>query len=175
MSAGTVTVLNAGYEELHRVTVQKAISMLFRKIAVIEEEVPGRTFGPFPYPRVLRLVRYVKMTWTYRRRSVAGGRVVGGAKDTWTQVDQDCTFSFEGVIQRDHGQCAYCGGPGADTVDHVLPRSQGGQSTWENSVAAHGSLTEPYCNSVKADRTPEQAGMPLLWEPFVPTRYDLTW
>lgn len=171
----TVLVLNAGYEELHRVPVQHAVRMLVRQVAVVEKAVPGRTIGPYPYPAVLRLVRYVKMAWLYRRRDVAGGRVFAGAKDTWTRVDRDPTFSFEGVLARDHHQCAFCGLPGADTVDHVLPRAQGGRSTWENCVAAHGSLTAPFCNSVKADRTPEQAGMPLLWQPFVPTVYDLTW
>ncbi|WP_114906994.1 HNH endonuclease [Ornithinimicrobium murale] len=177
----TVVVLNASYEELHRVSVKKAITMLVREVAVIEEAVPDASFGPFPMPAVLRLVRYVKTAWLYRRRSSPGGRVVTGAKDTWTPVDALAGYSFEGVKVRDHHQCAYCGRPQAKvetpppgtpaiTVDHVVPRAHGGQSTWENCVAACW-----ICNWDKADRTPEQAGLVLLWEPFVPTTYDLTW
>lgn len=137
-----VLVLNAGYEPLHRVSVKHAIGMLVREVAVVEEAVDGRTFGPFPLPRVLRLVRYVAMRWIYKRHGVPA-----------------CTK--QGVKRRD-GACAYCGGP-ADTVDHVVPRSRGGPSTWINLVAACFT-----CNSFKADRTPAEAGMVLHVTPFVP-------
>lgn len=139
----SVLVLNAGYEPLHTVSVKHAMNMLWRGVATVEESHPEETFGPFPMPTVLRLVRYVKMTWAYARR---------------------------GVLKRDHGQCAYCGQPVAATMDHVVPKSRGGSTTWDNAVAA----CEP-CNQRKADRTPDEAGMTLLWEPFVPTREDLAW
>ena len=58
---------------------------------------------------------------------------------------------------------------GADTMDHVLPRSRGGATNWMNAVAAHRD-----CNRAKGDRTPEEAGMPLLWRPWKPSRVDLT-
>lgn len=165
-----VLVLNAGYEELHRVSVRHAVRMLWRGVAEIEESLPGRTFGPYEYPVSVRLVRYVKMGWAYVKKSVPGGRHTAvSVKDTWTpHTHGQAVFSFPGVITRDHGQCAFCGLPGATTVDHVVPRAQGGLSTWENCVAAHEK-----CNWDKADRTPEQADMPLLWEPFAPTRDDL--
>lgn len=178
----TVLVLNASYEEHGRVTVSRAATMLYLRKAVVETSVPGRAFGPYPYPEVLRLVRYVHPTWRYRRRDVPGGRITStGVKDVWTPVDETATFSFPGVIARDHRQCCFCGKPehlveepppGTPrlTVDHVLPRAQGGGSTWENCVAACWR-----CNWDKADRTPEQAGLRMLWQPFVPTRYDLTW
>lgn len=137
-----VLVLNAGYEPLHRVSLKHAITMLVREVAVVEEAVEGHSFGPYPLPRVLRLVRYVAMRWRYRS---AG--------------QPPCTK--DGVKRRDR-MCAYCGGP-AQTVDHVLPRSRGGDSTWLNLVAA----CEP-CNHRKADRTPAEAGMPLLVTPYVP-------
>ncbi len=141
-----VLVLNAGYEPLHRVSVHHAIHMLVRGVAVVEESVAGSTFGPYPLPRVLRLVRYVAMRWRYRHGHVPA-----------------CTKA--GVRSRD-GRCAYCGGP-ADTVDHVLPRSRGGASSWMNLVAACSP-----CNSRKADRTPAEAGMELLLTPYVP---EMSW
>ncbi|RDI30224.1 HNH endonuclease [Rhodococcus sp. AG1013] len=59
------------------------------------------------------------------------------------------------------------GRTGARTVDHVFPRSRGGGDTYDNLVAACAD-----CNGRKADRTPEEAGMPLLWIPRAP-REDL--
>ena len=67
---------------------------------------------------------------------------------------------------RDRHRCAYCGRR-ATTVDHVVPRSRGGQDTWLNTVAACAAD-----NHRKADRTPEQAGMRLLVRPFEPTPAD---
>jgi hypothetical protein len=61
-----VLVLNASYEPLQRVSLRHAIKMLVREVAVIEEEAEG-TFGPFPKPKVLRLVRYVVTRWRHRR------------------------------------------------------------------------------------------------------------
>jgi 5-methylcytosine-specific restriction endonuclease McrA len=58
--------------------------------------------------------------------------------------------------------CAYCGGP-AQTVDHVLPKSRGGASSWLNLVAACFG-----CNRAKDDRTPAEAGMKLRVTPYVP-------
>ncbi len=139
MTDGHVLVLNASYEPLQRVSLRHAIKMLVREVAVIEE-AGDDTFGPYPRPLVLRLVRYVVARWQHRRGHL-------------------CTKSA--IKARDRA-CAYCGGP-AETVDHVVPRSRGGGLTWENAVAA--CLR---CNHRKADRTPEEAGMRLLLVPCPP-------
>jgi 5-methylcytosine-specific restriction endonuclease McrA len=141
--SGDVLVLNASYEPLQRVSVRHAIKMLVREVAVIEEATE-ETFGPFPMPRVLRLVRYVVARWRNRR---------------------GCTKSA--VKARDR-MCAYCGGT-ADTVDHIVPRSRGGTLTWDNAVAA--CLR---CNHRKADRTPAEAGMTLLVQPGPPAPQTYT-
>ncbi len=76
------------------------------------------------------------------------------------------TFSRRNVFKRDHYTCQYCGAqPGIEelTIDHVLPRSQGGVSSWTNCVLACMA-----CNKRKADRTPEQAGMKLRKQPNRP-------
>ena len=77
------------------------------------------------------------------------------------------TFSRRNIFKRDHYTCQYCGAqPGSEdlTLDHVLPRSQGGVSSWENCVLACMA-----CNKRKADRTPEQARMKLRKAPVRPT------
>jgi 5-methylcytosine-specific restriction endonuclease McrA len=75
-------------------------------------------------------------------------------------------FSRRNVAKRDHYTCQYCGAqPGVQdlTIDHVIPRAQGGTSSWTNCVAACGT-----CNARKADRTPDQAGMRLRKVPARP-------
>ena len=88
---------------------------------------------------------------------------------------QTVTFSRRNLFKRDHSTCQYCGcQPGTEelTIDHVLPRSQGGQTTWENCVLACVA-----CNAHKANRTPDQAGMKLRRAPVRPSwkpLYDAT-
>ena len=139
MTTGDVLVLNASYEPLQRVSLRHAIKMLVREVAVIEES-HDETFGPFPRPKVLRLVRYVVAKWRHRRSRV-------------------CT---KAAIKARDRHCAYCGGA-AETVDHIVPRSRGGELTWENAVAA--CLR---CNHRKGNRTPVEAGMTLLVSPHPP-------
>lgn len=76
------------------------------------------------------------------------------------------SFSRRNIYKRDRFACQYCGlQPGSEelTIDHVLPRSRGGTSTWENCVLA---CLE--CNKRKANRTPLEAHMPLRKEPVRP-------
>jgi 5-methylcytosine-specific restriction endonuclease McrA len=139
-----VLVLNASYEPLQNVDLRHAIRMLVREVAVVEEAEEGRTIGPFPVPRVLRLIRYVAMRWRHGRRP---------------------PWSKRGIYLRDRGLCGYCGKRG-HTIDHILPQSRGGRDTWENTVLACGA-----CNNRKGDRTPSEAGMNLRGKPRVP-RWD---
>ena len=74
------------------------------------------------------------------------------------------------LFARDRHVCAYCGArfPTTDLeMEHVVPRSQGGPFTWTNLVSACRA-----CNDRKADKTPEQARMPLLYVPYVPNRHE---
>jgi len=75
------------------------------------------------------------------------------------------------LVLRDKSCCAYCGQRfpmDMLTYDHVVPRSHGGRTSWENMVSACER-----CNSTKLDRTPEKAGMPLLWRPRLPSMEEL--
>jgi 5-methylcytosine-specific restriction endonuclease McrA len=80
-------------------------------------------------------------------------------------------FSRHNIFRRDDHSCQYCGfnGPRSDlNLDHVIPKSQGGKTHWENVVAS----CIP-CNSRKGGRTPEQAGMRLRKRPKRPTWTEL--
>jgi hypothetical protein len=74
------------------------------------------------------------------------------------------------VFARDRHICAYCGGRysgGALEMEHVTPSSRGGSTVWQNVVSACRA-----CNQRKGNRTPESAGMPLLYVPYVPNRHE---
>lgn len=93
-------------------------------------------------PAVVRLLEFVR----YRRR---------------------VKYSRSNIYNRDHFTCQYCGSqPGSKNLnlDHVLPKKMGGKTTWENIVTSCIS-----CNTRKAMRTPEQAKMALLRQPFKPS------
>jgi 5-methylcytosine-specific restriction endonuclease McrA len=140
-------VLNASFEPLSTVTMNRAVVLVLQDKAVVEQAHPALRIRAaaveLPVPRVIRLCRYVRVP--FRRRA---------------------PWSRRGVLVRDQHRCAYCGRR-ATTVDHVVPRSAGGADSWLNTVA---SCAED--NHRKADRTPEQAGMPLLRKPFEPTPAD---
>lgn len=79
----------------------------------------------------------------------------------------------DALFRRDRHTCAYCGQvlrPGDLTADHVLPESRGGEWSWTNLVTACGGANG--CNGRKNDRTPEEAKMPLLYLPYVPSRHE---
>ncbi|MDK1474288.1 HNH endonuclease [Streptomyces sp. 549] len=140
-------VLNASFEPLSTVSLRRAVVLVLHDKAVVEQAHPGlrvRAAGlELPVPQVVRLRRYVRVP--FRQRA---------------------SWSRRGVLVRDRHRCAYCGRRGT-TVDHVVPRSHGGQDTWLNTVAACAED-----NHRKADRTPAQAGMRLLTQPFEPTPAD---
>ncbi len=80
-------------------------------------------------------------------------------------------FNRRNIFLRDGNRCQYCGKRFATqdlSLDHVIPRSQGGKSTWENVVCACLK-----CNVRKGGRTPQQAGMKLIRQPKKPTRNPL--
>ncbi|MGV9885167.1 HNH endonuclease [Streptomyces sp. NPDC003006] len=140
-------VLNASFEPLSTVTLNRAVVLVLQDKAVVEQAHPGLRVRAaevvIPVPRVIRLCRYVRVP--FRRQA---------------------PWSRRGVLVRDQHRCAYCGRR-ATTVDHVVPRSKGGADSWLNTVASCAMD-----NHRKANRTPEEAGMPLLRQPFEPTPAD---
>jgi 5-methylcytosine-specific restriction endonuclease McrA len=139
-----ILVINAGYEPLHTVTLNHAIKMLVRQVAVIEEHT-GEKYGEFHKPRVLRLTRYVQIRWR-------------NTQPVWSKAK---------VLQRDNYQCGYCGKK-ATTIDHIKPVSKGGESNFINTVAACFK-----CNSRKGDGCAENKGMKLKIQPHVPNWVDI--
>lgn len=139
----TVAILNLGGQEvLGIVPVKKAITMIHRGVARVHTPSGNGNFGPYLIPKAVELVRYIFAKWKYE---------VGNKR-----------YSKRGILERDNYMCGYCS-KHATTVDHILPRCDGGESTWLNVVAACQS-----CNQKKGGRTPEKAGMKLKIKPYTP-------
>lgn len=138
-----VLVLNQDYQPLSICSVQRSMKLLFLEKAELLHDDPDRKVRTvddfFIYPSVIRLRRYIKLPYH---------RIV---------------LSRRNIMKRDGHQCQYCGIRSDLTLDHVLPRSRGGQDSWENLVTACNT-----CNVKKGNRTPQEAKMPLKREPFRP-------
>lgn len=141
-----VLVLNAGYEPLSLVSVRRAVVLLLREKAELLEatqQMLCSTNGAIPVPLVIRLVHYVRLP--HRRVPPTRGA----------------------IMLRDAYTCQYCSDkPGALslTVDHVIPRSRGGEHSWFNLVTACKR-----CNERKGNQTPEEAEMFPVRRPFEPS------
>ncbi len=141
-----VLVLNASYEPLQIISVRRALILLLQEKAELIEAAEQQLRAcnlSFDVPLVIRLVRYIRIP---------------------PRLKLPC--SRRGVLARDHETCQYCGAqPGRInlTIDHVVPRSQGGLTVWNNVVTACRE-----CNRKKGGRTPEQAHMTLRTRPRQP-------
>jgi 5-methylcytosine-specific restriction endonuclease McrA len=168
LTSGRVLVLNASYEPLNVCTTRRAMVLLLKEKAEMLERGEGvlrsETMA-LDRPAVIRLISFVRVPRDIHRRRITRRAVL--ARDGWI--------------------CQYCGSdrPGL-TVDHVIPRSRGGESVWENIVASCAP-----CNRKKGNRLPREVSMhprsrprppgptvfiriasprvPATWEPYLPT------
>jgi 5-methylcytosine-specific restriction endonuclease McrA len=173
----SVLVLNKLFMAIHIISVRRAFCLLCKELAEVvslEEgqfatydfntwrevsEYRARSFrqedddwihtvnSEIQVPRVIRLVTYEKLP------------------------KQTVKFNRRNIFARDNNQCQYCGKkhPTSElSLDHVIPRSQGGQSTWDNIVCACVR-----CNVKKGGRTPKEAHLTLVRKPEKPKRSPL--
>jgi len=138
-----VLVVNQNYEPLNICRVRRAVVLLYQGKAEMLENGSGFIHSAnhvFPLPSVIRLDYMIKRPWLERKL---------------TRLE---------VFNRDQYTCQYCGRQTHQlTLDHIIPKHQGGEHIWGNVVSA----CIP-CNRRKAGRTPEQAGMRLLHHPTHP-------
>jgi 5-methylcytosine-specific restriction endonuclease McrA len=144
--SGRVLVLNASYEPINVCTMRRATVLVLKSRAEVIEEGAGALHSErlvLARPCVIRLVRYVRVPRDVHRRKITRKAVL--ARDAWT--------------------CQYCGRQGHTglTVDHVIPRSRGGESVWENIVTSCGP-----CNRKKGNRLPREVAMHLRSRPRPP-------
>ena len=157
---GRVLRLNQTYEPLGTVGVARAIIMTFKNTVFVEEldgdRVLRSAHAEFPVPSVIRRRTYINVR---RRREQSGMRRLR-------------------IYMRDKFRCQYCGDKKVVnelTLDHIMPRSRGGDNSPVNIVTACIA-----CNNRKANRTPPEAGLHLVrkpkrpkWRPFVQINFTL--
>lgn len=140
---GNVLILNQDYQPLSVCDVKKSMLLLLLEKAEMLHDHPMKKIRTirteFDFPTVIRLRRYARIPYKH------------------------IVLSRKNILKRDNNSCLYCGSREKLTIDHVIPRSRGGDDSWENLVSACTS-----CNHRKGNRTPREAGMKLLSKPFRP-------
>jgi 5-methylcytosine-specific restriction endonuclease McrA len=132
-----VLLLNATYEPLSALSVRRAVVLLVcDKAHSVHDDPDGPTLhsaaGSVTVPSVIRLNNYVRVPYSAR-----------------------VPMTRAALMHRDRFRCGYCGGK-AETIDHVVPRSRGGEHSWENCVASCAP-----CNHRKADKLLVEIGWTL--------------
>jgi len=146
MTNSSVLVLNATYEPINVVSARRAVVLLIKEKAELIEAVDGAIRSSsmrISVPAVIRLVYYVRIPRLLK-----------------------VPLSRRSVLARDYYTCQYCGIKPARselTIDHVVPRSRGGKTTWENVVTACRR-----CNTRKGSKTLAEAGLALRTTPERP-------
>ncbi len=139
-----VLVLNQDYRALTTCNAEKAFILVFLNKAELVAEDGSKAINTianrFPMPSIIRLFQYVNLPY------------------------RGVILSRQNVFKRDSGRCQYCGSTRDLTLDHVLPRSRNGKTSWDNLITACKG-----CNSRKGDRTPQEAQMPLRYAPYKPS------
>lgn len=156
-------VLNRNWQPVNVATVARALVLLWNESARVVDPADYQTFDWNDWSE-LRPDNGDAFVQAIRFR-IRVPEVI-----TLTEYDRlptaAVTFSRRNIFKRDKFVCQYCGEqPGTDalTIDHVVPRAQGGESRWDNCVLACVD-----CNHRKADRTPDQASMTLRRRPVRP-------
>jgi 5-methylcytosine-specific restriction endonuclease McrA len=138
-----VLVLNQSYQPITITTVKKAVTLTWRnKVEMVEtsDQVLHSPSMEYPMPVVIRLKNNVRYN-PFRR----------------------VELNRRNLFKRDKNTCVYCGSKENLTVDHVVPRSRGGKTTWDNVVTA----CHP-CNNKKDNKMPEDVGLKLKIQPKQP-------
>lgn len=144
MLNGNVLVLNHDYSPMLVCSVSRAFLLVFLQKAELleqhENEFIRTVSTQYPLPAVIKINTYIHIPF------------------------KGVVLTRQNIFKRDKGACQYCGKNRSLTLDHVIPKSKGGKSTWNNLVAACSS-----CNSQKGDLSLEKSGMVLNRQPTKPS------
>lgn len=139
-----VLVLNQDYSPMTVCSVERAFLLVYLKKAELLSDVKSKALrtidATFPYPSVIKINRYVNMPY------------------------MGVVLTRQNIFRRDGHKCQYCGGRKDLTLDHLIPRSKGGKSTWNNLVTACRR-----CNARKGDYSLDQIDMKPNIMPYKPS------
>jgi 5-methylcytosine-specific restriction endonuclease McrA len=173
----SVLVLNKLFMAIHIVSVRRAFTLLCKDIAEVVS-MEGGQFATYDFATWRELSEY--RARNFREEDDDWVRTVSSEIQAPRVIRllsydklprQTVKFNRRNIFARDNNQCQYCGKkyPTSElSLDHVVPRSRGGRSTWENIVCACVG-----CNVKKGGRTPKEAHMSLIRKPEKPKRSPL--
>lgn len=141
-----VLVLNADFTPINITSVYKGFNLVNKgKAEIVKASNTPLRAGTFEFirPIIIRLLNYVK----FRLNKLKINR--------------------QRIYKRDGNECVYCGSKRNLTIDHIIPKSKGGQNTWINLITCCSS-----CNRLKGDRTPEEANMKMNFKPYEPNIFS---
>ena len=164
-------ILNRLYIPCHIISWKRAVSILYQDLARSLDQ----DLMPYEYKEWVEYGQRPDFDESYYR-FVHSANVKFAVPDilVLSKYDKlpkrDVKFTRDNIFQRDAYKCAYCGRRFKRdllSIDHIVPKSKGGDNTWRNTISSC-----KVCNNTKADRTPSQAGMPLLFDPTEPKWSD---
>jgi len=141
-----VLVLNCDYSPLNVTSQKRGFKLVYKgKAEVVKDssEYISTVYSEYVRPLIIRLLKYVSINKKHLK------------------------VSKNRIYRRDNFECVYCGSKKSLTIDHVIPKSKGGDNSWHNMVTCCNQ-----CNFKKADRTPSEANMPMIKKPFEPAVYS---
>ena len=170
----SVLVLNKMFMAVHVISVKRAFCLLCKELAEVVSLEEGQ-FATYDFETWRELSEFRRAN--FRQEEDDWVRTVNAEIQVPRVIrlfaydklpKQTVKFNRRNIFARDHNQCQYCGKkfPTSElSLDHIVPRSQGGGSTWENIVCACVR-----CNVRKGGRTPKEAHMHLIRKPEKPKR-----
>jgi 5-methylcytosine-specific restriction endonuclease McrA len=173
----SVLVLNRLFMAIHIISVRRAFCLLCKDLAEVVSLEDGQ-FATYDFATWREVSEY--RAQHFRQEEDDWVRTVNSEIQVPRVIrllgyeklpKQTVKFNRRNIFARDNNQCQYCGKrfPTSElSLDHIIPRSQGGQSTWENVVCACVN-----CNVRKGGRTPKQAHLTLIRKPEKPKRSPL--
>ncbi len=168
----TVLVLNRHWQAIHVKTPADAFCMLAAEAATALDVQGDDYIAPVRWSEWLQLpIREGDNSVATARGPVRVPTVIVAARYAKVPMRR-LSFGARGIWERDGGVCQYTGrklAPGEGNIDHVVPRSRGGATSWENCVLAHREI-----NSRKADKLPAEAGLRLRRTPARPRTLPAT-
>lgn len=144
-----VLVLSSNYQPLYTCGIEKAITLMYLGKAVSVQDSDQVLRSPSTTVKVPTAIRLL-------------------VKAVVQKYYETLRPTRQAIFKRDKHLCQYCGSRADLTIDHVHPKSRGGDDSWENLVAACQR-----CNNRKGDRRPEEANMPLAAVPRAPRTIEI--
>lgn len=168
----TVLVLNRNWQAIHVKTPADAFCMMASGAATGLDVQGDEHIIPVRWDDWLKLpIREEDNAINTPRGAVRVPTVIVAANYAKVPICRP-RFGARGIWERDGGVCQYTGkklAPGEGNIDHIIPRSRGGASSWDNCVLSHREVNEK-----KADRLPQEVGLRLLRKPAVPRAMPAT-